>query len=88
MVAELRAQARTLLPSDGEVQVENAEELLDSTSSWLNAKEELDIPDFGSDDSDGPPSDVEAEVDGTSIPEFSSPNHCCSGHLGEADARL
>lgn len=58
-INELRAQAENSVPLDTQVNVEDAEELIHRVATSLKLVNGQDIPDFGSDDSDGPPSDEE-----------------------------
>jgi hypothetical protein len=58
-IKELRAQAENLLPLNTQVELEDAEELINQISPSVTMIDGQDIPDFGSDDSDGPFSDLD-----------------------------
>jgi hypothetical protein len=58
-INEFRAQVEDILRTHRQVEVEDAETLLCRASDSLTLVDGQDIPDFGSDDSDGPPSDME-----------------------------
>ena len=61
-ISEIRAQAASSSSSRADIQVEDAEDLLRKMSSSPTVQDDSDLPDLGSDDSDGPPSDFEKEI--------------------------
>ena len=58
-VQKLRTQADKTVSENAEVAIEDAEELVHRMSTTLIKEGGSEVPDFGSDDSDGPPSDTE-----------------------------